>query len=154
MVADRTSAPRRPPSGDHALIVHASCVVCNRRAALLRGGTGSGKSALALQLLALGGGLVADDRTQIWREGETLMADAPATIRGLIEARGIGILNAPAAGPAPVGLIVDMDRPEPRRLPEFRETRLLGVAVPLVGKTDGAHLPAAILTYLRYGRYA
>jgi len=117
-----------PPDG--GLIVHASCVVANGRAALIRGQSGSGKSALALRLLALGAGLVADDRTHLRHERGMVLAEAPAAIRGLIEARGVGILNAPAAGAAPLALVVDMDRHETE------------------------HLPAAILAYLANGRHA
>ena len=51
-------------------IVHASCVARDGRAVLIRGASGSGKSGLALQLMALGAGLVADDRTRLWREGD------------------------------------------------------------------------------------
>ncbi|MDM8166296.1 HPr kinase/phosphorylase [Roseovarius sp.] len=129
-------------------IVHASCVARDGRAVLIRGASGSGKSGLALQLMALGAGLVADDRTRLWREGDTLMADAPPAIRGWIEAREVGILTAPPAGPAPVALVIDMDETETDRLPEHRTVTLLGADIPLARKSELTHFPAAILTYL------
>jgi len=133
---------------DTALNLHATCVARDGRAILIRGASGSGKSGLALQLMALGAGLVSDDRTRLWRDGMQVMADAPDTIRGKIEARQVGILTAPPVGPAPVWLIVDMDAVETERLPPLRQAKLLGINIPLARKSQLAHFPAAILTYL------
>ncbi|MFB9148349.1 HPr kinase/phosphorylase [Roseovarius ramblicola] len=140
-------------AGDDAggLTVHASCVAQAGRAALIRGAAGSGKSGLALRLIALGADLVADDRTRLWRAGAQVMADAPATIRGRIEARGVGLLRLPAAGPCPLALAIDLDREETGRLPPLRETRVAGAALPLVHGSGHAHFPAAILLYLKFG---
>ena len=113
-------------------IIHASCVQMGARAVLILGASGAGKSSLALALMAIGGRLVADDRTILRRAGAQLIADCPPAIRGRIEARGLGILAAEAAGPVPVGLVVDLDRVEDRRLPPARSIRLAGVMLPLV----------------------
>lgn len=142
----RHAAPR-----DH--VMHASCVAVGARAVLIRGASGHGKSGLALQLIALGGVLVSDDRTRLWREDEALMADAPDTIRGRIEARGVGILRVPATGPVPVALLVDMDRTATARLPPVLHETVMGVALPRFEKTGHTHFPAAILLYLRHGGY-
>jgi HPr kinase/phosphorylase len=149
---DGDAHPGKRTAEGEATCLHASTVAVQGRAALIRGGSGSGKSGLALQLMALGADLVADDRTLIRRDGAGLSADAPRAIRGRIEARGIGLLNAPAAGPAQVVLIVDMDREEEARLPPPRHEDLLGVSLPVTRKIGGAHFPAAIMTYLRHGR--
>lgn len=133
-------------------VVHASCVALDGRAALIRGASGQGKSALALQLVALGAVLVADDRTRVWREGARLMADAPDTIRGRIEARGLGILHLPAAGPAPLACVIDMDREADTRLPPLARASVMGLPLPVFAKTTMAHFPAAILLYLRHGK--
>lgn len=79
------------------------------------------------------------------------MADAPDTIRGQIEVRGMGILGLPCVGPQPVALIVDLDAESTERLPALSHAELLGQRIPLVKKTDHAHFPAAILLYLRHG---
>ncbi|WP_104019905.1 HPr kinase/phosphorylase [Roseovarius nitratireducens] len=144
---------RAAEAGDDAggLTVHASCVAQAGRAVLIRGAAGSGKSGLALRLIALGAELVADDRTRVWRAGDQVMADAPDTIRGRIEARGMGLLHLPAAGPRPLALVVDLDGSETERLPPLRETRIAGTALPLVHGSGHAHFPAAIALYLRYG---
>lgn len=133
---------------------HASCVAHSGRAVLLTGRSGSGKSALALELLARGARLVSDDRTCLRRTASGVVADAPAAIRGLIEARGVGLLHAAPWGPAPVALLVDMDTPETERLPPRRSTMLLGYRLPLVHKVETGYFPAAILQYLSSGRAA
>lgn len=133
-------------------VMHASCVAVGARAVLIRGASGCGKSGLALRLMAMGADLVSDDRTRLWRAGDALMADAPDTIRGRIEARGVGILRAPAVGPVPVALLVDMQREATERLPPQVHDTVMGVALPRVERAPHAHFPAAIMLYLRHGR--
>lgn len=137
---------------DDARILHASCVQKNGRAVLLVGASGRGKSSLALQLMALGASLVSDDRTRLWVERDVLLADAPETIRGMIEARGVGILNAKSAGPSSIELVIDLDHLETDRLPHPRETVLLGKRLPLIHALDQSYFPAAVLQLLCFGR--
>ncbi|MDO5614407.1 MAG: serine kinase [Paracoccus sp. (in: a-proteobacteria)] len=133
-------------------VIHGSAVVLNGRGLLILGPSGSGKSALALALMGLGAGLVSDDRTVLRRAGDAVVADAPDSIRGLIEARGVGILRADAAGPVPLALVVDLGRVEDARLPPCRSHDLLGVALPLVLGPYGPHLSFALRQYLLGGR--
>jgi len=44
--------------------IHASCVAVDGKGLLITGASGSGKSALALQLMAFGAHLIADDRVK------------------------------------------------------------------------------------------
>ncbi len=134
------------------LILHATCVALNDRAVLITGASGSGKSALALQLMAAGGTLVADDRTELVSDGATLTASCPTPLRGLIEARGVGLLRADPAGPVQVTLAVDLDKTETDRLPPQRSVIYAGVPIPLLHKVESGHFAAAILQYLRAGR--
>ncbi|MEQ8918047.1 MAG: HPr kinase/phosphatase C-terminal domain-containing protein [Roseovarius sp.] len=133
------------------IVIHATCVALEGRAALIRGAAGQGKSGLALQLIALGATLVADDRTRLWRNDDRLIADAPDTIRGRIEARGLGILHLPQTGPAPVACVVDLDRSETDRLPSLCHETVMDLRLPSFGKSPHPHFPAVILLYLRYG---
>ncbi|MDF0600809.1 HPr kinase/phosphatase C-terminal domain-containing protein [Psychromarinibacter sp. C21-152] len=133
------------------MLIHASCVALDGRAVLIRGAAGSGKSGLALQLMALGAALVADDRTEITLHDGWPVAACPAAIRGRIEARGLGLLAADPAPPAVVRLVVDLDRVETDRLPPERHTDLLGVPLPLFHKVESLHFAPAILQYLRAG---
>ena len=140
-------------SGDapHEHVMHATCVTVGARAVLIRGASGRGKSGLALQLLAMGAVLVADDRTRLWRQGDALMADAPGSIRGRIEARGLGILRVPSSGPVPVVLLVDLDVTATARLPPSAYETVMGVVLPRIETVPYAHFPATILLYLKHG---
>ncbi len=140
------------PSGNEA-ILHASCVALERRGLLILGASGSGKSSLALNMMALGARLVSDDRVILKLVGDVVMAAAPESIAGLIEARGIGLLCAQQVAPMPVVCVVDLDQTETDRMPELRNTILLGQSVPLLFKVDAPYFPAALVQYLRVGRH-
>ena len=134
--------------------LHASAVCLGGRALLILGPPGAGKSALALRMMALGAGLIADDRVLVRRAGGHLVAACPPPLVGLIEARGVGILRADPAGPAPVALAVDLGQAEPDRLPPFRNTVLYGIPVPLVLGPLRPHLGEALRQMLLSGRAA
>lgn len=130
---------------------HASCVAFGARAVLILGASGTGKSALALQLISLGGVLVADDRVILTvRDG--LWATCPPTIQGRIEARGIGILNADAQDTAQVTCVVDMGHIEVDRLPQTRTITIKGIDIPLFYRVKGIHFPHAVAQMMRRGR--
>lgn len=137
-----------------AQVLHASCVAVEDRAVLITGCSGSGKSALALTLLAYGASLVADDRTIVERKGPALVASAPAPIHGLIEARGVGLLYAQTVDRCQVTLVVDLDQVETNRLPENRKITLCGCDLPLLHKVESPHFAPGILQYLKMGRKA
>lgn len=131
--------------------LHATCVAWADRAVIIVGKSGSGKSALGLQLMALGCKLVADDGVRLMSEHGLVFAQAPGTIKGLIEARGIGILNAEVQSRARVVLVVDLDQSEPARMPEARFFELLGHNLPLICRVDAPHFAAAVLQILKSG---
>lgn len=139
---------------DAPLIIHASCVAVNGAGLLILGPSGAGKSGLALQLMAYGAVLVADDRTMLHRVGDDIIADAPPTIAGRIEARGIGILTATPHGPVALRAIVDLAQPEPDRLPPLRVMPLLDKEIPLIYKGEGPYFAAALMQYLKGDRTA
>jgi len=113
--------------------LHASTVAVDGRAILITGRSGSGKSDLALRLIDRGFALVSDDQTIVSRDGERLLATAPATIAGKLEIRGIGIVEMSALSGVPIALVVELDD-ELTRLPEDgRERTILGLSVPLIG---------------------
>lgn len=133
-------------------IVHATCVDIEGTGILISGSTGTGKSALALQLMAFGARLVADDCTELFLRDGSLMARCPASISGLVEARGVGLLKAAVVPESAIGLVVDMDTTETDRLPQQRHDTVSGVRLPVLRKIDAPYFPAAILQYIKAGR--
>jgi len=133
-------------------ILHASCVSVAMRGLLIVGQSGAGKSGLALQMLALGAGLVADDRVQLRMTDGQAMAEAAPNIGGMIEARGIGLLRADAIGPVPVRFVVDLGQTESDRLPEPVTTVVLRQTVPLLRGDGVPNLAAALIQLLKSGR--
>lgn len=86
---------------------------------------------------------MADDRVDLSREGDTLLARCPAPLVGLLEVRGVGILRVPADTEAKLGLAVDLvPGGDIERLPEPRYRDYLGIRVPLL-TLDPFHASAA-----------
>ena len=134
------------------LALHASTVAVAGRGLLILGPSGAGKSALALQLMALGAELVADDRTILGPSADGgLVATCPPAIRGMIEARGIGLLRAITRDAVPLAAAVDLGESEPRRLPEPRRITFLGCSLPLLFKAESGYFAAAVLHYMKEG---
>ena len=122
--------------------IHASCVAINGHGVLLLGKSGAGKSELALRLIDEGAKLVADDRTDLFVRNGALMARAPATIAGLLEIRGLGIIACPFAKNAKLALVVELGGEGPRLpRPRFYNAPLPGRPVPII--TLDGHAAAA-----------
>ena len=134
------------------MLLHSSCVAVGSAGVLIRGQSGSGKSSLALGLMALGAHLVSDDRTELKLRGGWPVAYAPNNLQGMIEARGIGILSAARIASARIVLVVDLDQVETERLPQDRTTDLMGQSVALLHKVESVNFPAGILQYLKGGK--
>ena len=141
---------KAPPS----VRLHASCVAVDGRGLLILGPSGSGKSSLALQMIGLGAALVADDQVDVTCAGDALVAAAPPALAGLIEARGVGMLRAGPVASVPLHLAVDLGQPASPRLPDQDAIVLLERRIALVKGPLSAHLPVALLLYLRGGRHA
>jgi serine kinase of HPr protein (carbohydrate metabolism regulator) len=115
------------------ILVHATAVAIDGHGVLLRGPSGAGKSDLALRLIDGGARLVADDQAELRRAGERVMVRAPAAIAGLIEVRGIGILQVEPLAEAALAMCVDLvPSAEVERFPETRSEDVLGLAVPSI----------------------
>lgn len=124
---------------------------------LLRAPAGGGKSDAALRLIDAGAVLVADDRVQLTMEDGKLMARAPEVLSGLLEVRGVGIVNLPVQPEAELGLVIDLvPQDQVERLPERKTVLLDDTTVPVVEldpfeSSFVAKVKAAVLA-LREGR--
>jgi len=143
---------------DGQITLHATTVVIDHRALVLAGPSGTGKSTLALQMMALGAVLLADDVTWFTGTGTGtgtgIKAYCPPTLIGQIEARGVGILNAETCGPTLVSAIVDLGTPEQERLPPLRTMKLCGRDIPILHKPATSYLSEILFQYMKYGRKA
>lgn len=137
-------------------IRHATTVAVAGRGVMIVGPSASGKSSLALTLMALGADLVADDRTRltVGTAPGRVWADAPAGLPQLIEARGVGLLPAPCTGPVPLVAVADLDRAEASRLPPRRSVSVLGCDIALFHAAGNAHFAYAIHHWLKQGAAA
>lgn len=131
--------------------LHASAVSVDGRGCLITGAAAAGKSTLAVEMIALGAELVADDRVDLRREGSALVMSAPVTIAGLVEVRGAGILRLPSRASAPLELVLDLDEAETERLPAERRREILGVPSRLILGRARAGLAALAFVLLRAG---
>lgn len=132
--------------------LHATTIALEGAGLMILGPSGSGKSTLALEMMAAGASLVADDRTDLRRDGLDVIASCPPALLGRIEARGIGILGADPAGPVRVVQVVDLGAGSGDRLPQSRSYDVLGVGLPLVTGPYRPHLYAALRQLMLGGR--
>jgi HPr kinase/phosphorylase len=138
------------------LIVHGTAVAVGHNGLLILGTSGAGKSGLALRMIALGADLVSDDRVDLSREtdaaGAALVARAPVALRGLIEARGIGLLRLEARASVRLKLAVDLDRPPAARMPQGDTITYQDVALRLISGRDVPNIDAILTLLLQGGR--
>ncbi len=154
----RTDAP--------SLQMHGTTVAIGADGILLRGPSGSGKSDLALRFLADGGRfpfpeqsryLIADDQTVLTLKGDRIVPSSPATIAGLLEVRGVGIVRVPTPGSTPrvsitLRLVIDVIPASAiERLPETETFAvILGCRIPrrqLTAFEPSAAIKLALMLY-------
>jgi serine kinase of HPr protein (carbohydrate metabolism regulator) len=134
--------------------VHASAVLVDDRAVLIRGPSGSGKSRLAFDLILAGRSgqipkavLVGDDRVHLDTVDGQIAVRPARELAGLIEIRGLGIRRCEFAGAAIVGLVVDLCAADAERLPppESLLAHISGVQIPRIPVgVDYAALPLVV----------
>jgi serine kinase of HPr protein (carbohydrate metabolism regulator) len=117
--------------------IHAGLVAVRRDGgwvgALIEGPSGAGKSDLALRALEAGFRLVADDRVILWASDGRLFGRAPASLAGLVEARGVGVVGVSSLALCEVVLIVRCAATaEIERMPEPQTAKRAGIPLPVV----------------------
>ena len=73
--------------------IHGVLLSIYGKGVVITGDSGVGKSETALELIRRGHVLVADDRVDVTRIHNTIFGKAPEILRGMLEIRGIGIID-------------------------------------------------------------
>ena len=132
--------------------LHGTAVLVGANGVLIRGVSGAGKSRLAFALIERGGRLIADDNVHLAARSGRIIASAPASISGLIELRGRGLIGLPHERSGVIRLIVDIVSPEElERMPESDQlvATLLEIELPRQAVADDApHAVALVLAAL------
>lgn len=72
---------------------HGVLLSMNGKGVMIRGESGIGKSEVALELVRRGHQLVADDRVDCYQVHNSIVGRAPKLLEGMLEIRGIGIID-------------------------------------------------------------
>ncbi len=121
--------------------IHASAVLVENHAVLIRGPSGAGKSRLAFDLILAGRSgqipkavLIGDDRVFLDASDGQIVVRPTGPLAGLIEIRGLGIRRCDFVGEAIVGLVVDLGAADAERLPSPQAllARICGVEIPRI----------------------
>lgn len=132
-------------------LLHATGVAAFGRGVLIVGQSGSGKSGLALRLLALGAELVADDRVVVQTMGDTLWMTRPPQLPAMLEARGFALIPTPVTPQAPLSFVVNMSKISKNRMPVADDVSILNQTRRMYAGQDVPNLAEAVFLLLKYG---
>ncbi|MDN3645960.1 HPr kinase/phosphatase C-terminal domain-containing protein [Pontixanthobacter aestiaquae] len=114
-----------------AEIRQAAAVAIGGKALLIEGPPGCGKTTLALSLLDRGASLIGDDGVALTTNDGALIASPPPNTSGLIEVRGVGLIERPSII-APVSLILAITPDAPRYIERADTIAILGHDIPII----------------------
>ena len=123
-----------------SVTILAAGVAVNGRGVLIECREGDARIGLALRMIDRGAALVADSQTVCLRQGQQLLASAPAGAAGRIEVRGLGVVAMPHVERVPVELLIVLLDAGPR-FPDDKRTRsIAGIEIPVLalGADDAA----------------
>ncbi|WP_442756011.1 HPr kinase/phosphorylase [Methylocystis sp. JAN1] len=143
------------------LYLHANALLLGEKGLLLRGPSGSGKSALTLALIsrveAQGdfARLVGDDRVGVGARHGRLVARPHPAIAGVLEIRGLGLTRVAFEAACVLHAVVDICGSEerPARCPEPDEkiASICGVALPRLVAKDCTDVSVARILFFLQG---
>ncbi len=133
---------------------------------LITGDSGVGKSEIALELIQNGHVLISDDRVDVKRAHNSLIGYAPELLSGMLEIRGIGIMNvarmfgaACVINKSSIDFVVNLEKwdntKEYRRagIEDSEDYHLLGLSVPQLvfpvkeGRNIATLIQSAVVDY-------
>ena len=112
--------------------LQATAISYKKRAVLIQGPSGVGKSALALRLIERGATLIGDDVVEIFIKNNKLYCKAKETLESSIEVRGLGIITGlKVAKSTPVLCVIRLHQKPTERLPKQKTISLLNKKIPV-----------------------
>ena len=112
--------------------IQATAVSYKKKAILIQGPSGVGKTSLALQLIERGATLIGDDVVEIFLKNNHLYCKPKEKLKGCIEIRGLGVIGGlKVAGPTPVLCVVRLHKKTTERLPKSKTMSLLNQKIPV-----------------------
>ena len=120
------------PTASVVIPRQSTCVAIGGRGVLIEGGSGTGKSSLALALIDRGATLVGDDSVMLTAESGQLIASPHSQTRGLLEVRNLGLLSYPVAERVMIALVIRLDPGAPRFIEQADSTVIAGIALPMI----------------------
>ena len=110
-------------------LLHATAVAINGAGVLLLGPSGSGKSDLALRLIDRGAVLISDDGVLVDAGSPMPILRTAPNIAGMIEMRGVGIVDMPFNDQVPLHLAVRLGLDVVRHPPASQSMEIAGAQV-------------------------
>lgn len=126
---------------DQQILPNASAVAIGTRALAVEGNPGSGKSSLALALIDRGAKLIGDDGVQLIRQDGRIIVAPPPNIAGMLEIRGVGIVDLPTVS-APLALFLTIADDAPRHPDLLAQRRIMGIDIPVLPFKTGDAIQA------------
>jgi serine kinase of HPr protein (carbohydrate metabolism regulator) len=139
---------------DRALNIHGTAIVVGKTGLIFLGPSGWGKSMLAFACVSEGNrmgivsALVADDQVLVSKRNDSVTAACPASIAGLIELRGTGIVRIPHIAEAPMHYaILPGSASGENRLPPDGERAVIAdrIDLPAIRLLANTPMPLAVL---------
>lgn len=136
--------------------VHATALVIGEMGVLVRGKSGSGKTALALKLIGearkngMFARLVSDDRVRLFATHLHLVATPHPEIKGKIEIRGIGVIPIEYEKSCILKLVIDLAE-IPLRMPDTTDemTEISGLKLRCINMMSRKSSICGILHFLK-----
>ena len=112
--------------------IRATAICYKKKALLIQGPEGVGKTSLALQLIEKGAVLIGDDIVEIFIKNNCLYCKAKEKLKGFVEVRGLGLVaGLKVAKPAPVLCVIRLHKKPTDRLPKPKTISLLNKKIPV-----------------------
>ena len=88
---------------------------------------------MSLRMIAqYGAKLISDDRVDIKNVNNCLIASAPKSIQGLLEVRGVGIVDVPTIDQSEINIVVQLATSNIDRMPEKATYEIEGITLPFI----------------------